>query len=207
MASHDSIHCHQHDGATSLITVRSSENSKTLVKEFSGTTSFVLLFLWKNLISYDDYVGLLLCFFGLFFCVLHCIFTYHALEVLGLEESRTCDAFCRKNICSENAIHRLETTRPRGLRGLKSVWFCLSLRCSSALKHFAPALYFIPAIVTFSKQKQTPLYKISKKACRHSSARHLMGINYACFFCCCFFPRREETQSIIQNQYSLWVFA
>lgn len=94
----------------------------------------------------------------------------------------TFDAFCRKNTCSVNAFHRLETTRHRGLRGLRLVWFSMSLRCSSALKHFAPALYFIPAIVTFSKQKQTPLYKISKKARRHSSARHLMGINYACFF-------------------------
>lgn len=150
-------------------------------------TSFV--FLWKNLISYVDDVGMPLCFCSSFFCVLHCIFTFHALEVLDIKESVTCDTFCRQSICSVNAIHRLETTRHWGSRGLKSVWFCLYWRCSSALKHFAPALYFIPAIVTFSKQKQTPLYKISKKACRHSSARHLMGINYACFFCCCcFFP-------------------
>lgn len=54
-----------------------------------------------------------------------------------------------------------------------------------AVDRFTRPLLFIPAISTFSrqtekKQKQRPLYKISKEHADVPRPRHLMGINYAC---------------------------
>lgn len=57
---------------------------------------------------------------------------------------------------------------------------------------------FVAIISTFStKNKPAVKYKQPRK---HASAQQIMKTNYACM-------QLQETQSIIQNQYSLWVFA
>lgn len=48
--------------------------------------------------------------------------------------------------------------------------------------------------------KNKPTLENKHKTLRHASAQRIMKINYACV-------QLEETQSIIQNQYSLWVSA
>lgn len=48
--------------------------------------------------------------------------------------------------------------------------------------------------------KNKPTLENKHRTLRHASAQRIMKINYACV-------QLEETQSIIQNQYSLWVSA
>lgn len=58
---------------------------------------------------------------------------------------------------------------------------------------------FIAVILTFSTKNKTHFGTWAKER-RHTSTQHRIKINYACM-------QAAETQSIIQNQYSLWVFA
>lgn len=101
----------------------------------------------------------------------------------------------------------------RGLYGLPGVLrrpACVrpdSAARRRAANRFTRPLLFMPAISTFSrrtkkqKQKQKPALQNQQRARRRSPARTPNWDKL------CMFAREKETQSIIQNQYSLWVCA
>lgn len=135
-------------------------------------------------------------------CVLNCTSNPPSLEDLFLRGTRTCQKLVFRITWTAlvvfaaclGVLRRPASVRPYGAARRRAV------------DRFTRPLLFIPAISTFSRQtekktKTKAALQNQQRARRRSPAPTPNGDKL------CMFAREKETQSIIQNQYSLWVCA